>query len=133
MDPIEAAAAMMPIASEVKRLLLLIAAPRLHARLREELPEGTDTVKLRATLESFAVAARAFDENAGLLEGSDRFVRAARTLKKMSGSMHGWHPKLEGPPPNVVEIARLALRHLGTTEPDEGWDAFDGTPVEGSD
>ena len=124
MDPIEAAAAIMPIASECARLLLWIAAPRLHPRLKE-LPAGTDAAALRAMFDRFAQAARQFDDNAGLLDGSDRFVRAARTLKKMNDAMLGWHPMLETPPPNVVTIARTALRHLGTTEPDGGWDDFD--------
>jgi hypothetical protein len=132
MDPIEAAAAIMPIASECARVLLLIAAPRLHPRLKTELPAGTDVVALRAMFDRFAQAARQFDDNAGLLDGSDRFVRAARTLKKMNDAMHGWHPLLQAPPENVVQIARRALRHLGTTEPDGGWDAFEPPPPETS-
>jgi hypothetical protein len=128
MDPIEAAAAMIPIASECSRVLLGIAAPLLWPRLRTELPAGTDAAALRAMFDRFAEAARRFDDNAGLLDGSDRFVRAARTLQKMKGAMHGWQPMHQAPPENVVQIARTALRHLGTSEPDGGWDAFDGSP-----
>jgi hypothetical protein len=127
MNPIEAAAAIIPIASECARVLFLIAAPRLHPKLRTELPPGTDAAALRAMFDRFAQAARQFDDNAGLLDGADRFVRAARTLQKMNAAMHGWQPMLQAPPENVVQIARTALRHLGTTEPDGGWDAFDGT------
>jgi hypothetical protein len=134
MDPIEAASAIIPIASECARVLLWMAAPKLHPRLRTDLPAGTDAASLRALFDRFAQAARQFDDNAGLLEGSDRFVRAARTLQKMNAAMHGWQPMHQAPPENVVQIARTALRHLGTTEPDGGWDAFDdGAEPEASD
>ncbi|HEY4121615.1 MAG TPA: hypothetical protein VGM56_27305 [Byssovorax sp.] len=126
MEPLEALAALAPIATDVTTLLVHLAAPKLHAKLPGALPKDASSAGVVALFRRFGEAASAFDKNEGMLEGADRFVRAARTLAKVAGHTSGWDPRTDAPPDAIVDLARVALKHLRVAEPDEGWDRFEG-------
>jgi len=113
------------LVAEALNLMAVLAAPRLHAQWCKQAPP----VELRAALDVRMMALATFCSGAWGSPDAERFREAAPKVQALADSV------TQAPPESIADPtwtsqARECLEALGFQAPSEGWDSFEGWPVD---